>query len=464
MTISGLTVAAASTGVNASVAPAAPSGLAAGDLVIIFASIRATAATVNLPAGWTRLSPVSDNAQIFGRFWQAGDAMPTIAFTGGVANADTYARALKMTGAGLDTLTELAAVQLSNVSAQNIAYPALNLPGPNCLAIMALWKQDDATSLGTPAGWTAQGHTNMTTGDDMLSAWFTQLQTTEVDVIAGSVTVTGGVAAVSKGLMLAIKPAPTLTVTEVDLFPPRTLITVNGLTPGDDVNIYRVVAGERTLIRGGALTGATDPAFVVVDGELPFGIPMFYEAVVNGTATYASASDTYTLVGGKVVLSDAVTGDAAEFVIVAWDEKEYDRQASVFKVGGRNVVVVGELGMFESTMEIYFSAYSSTENFKALLNSATEGVLQLRRPSLAYDGVDCYVAVVSAREKRFSQDGSDPRRTWTLELAETESWSSGQVSKTFTLQDLADVYTGQTLSDLAGDYSTLLALAQADLS
>jgi hypothetical protein len=38
------------------------------------------------------------------------------------------------------------------------------------------------------------------------------------------------------------------------------------------------------------------------------------------------------------------------------------------------------------------------------------------------------------------------------------------LSRGYTLQDVADAYTGLTLADLAGDYATLLLLAQGDFS
>lgn len=469
MTISAITVGTAATGVNASVTPGTPSGLVAGDFMLIVAAIRnAGVGTVNTPTGWTSMGAV-DSLAMFGRFFQTGDVMPLITFAGGVANADTYARALKARGVAKDQLTESAANSTFNTSAQNISTPAYDLPGANHLLVMAAWKQDDATSLTTPslpAAWTAQGLTNMTTGDDMLVGLFTLLETTEQDVLAGSVTVTGGVSAIGRSLILGIRPEPTFAATEVDLFPPRVTLSITGLTNGDMVQIYRVANGERVLIRGGTLASATDPSFVVIDGEVPYGLPVYYVAAVNTTAEYSTSPVTYDLPGGKPVLSDAITGDSSQFVIVAWDEKAYDRQASIFKAGGRNVVVAGDVGQFESTMQIFFEAWSSSQAFLALLSSATENVLQLRAPSSEYEGVDCYIAVVAAAERRFSQDGTDARRMWVLTVTQTDEWSEGLVATAFTYQDLADFYAtaSGTYATLASDQATYLSTAIADWS
>lgn len=466
MTISDITVGTAGIGNGGLVSPGAPSGLQEGDFALIYAAIRNSGVgTPNTPTGWTRLTGAGINAAMFGKFWQSGDTWPsTVTFTGAVAGADTYARGLKARGVAKDTISENTALQQANSSAQNIAYPAYDVPGPNHLLVMGVWKQDDATSLSTPSGWTAQGLTSQTTGDDQLAALYTYLQTTETDITAGSITVTGGAAAISHAQIFAIRPAPTLVVTEFDLFPPTTAVTINGLTPGDDVVLYRVTAAGRTALRGGELTGATDPAFLVVDGELPFDELVAYLAVVNGSAEYQSGFVTYDLPGGKAVLSDAVTGQASECVIVSWPEKAYNRQASVFKVGGRNVVVVGEIGMFEGTIEVFFEAYSSTENFFELLSSATEGVLQLRRPSAAYDGIDCYLSVIGARERRYSQDGTDGRRVWVLDVAETEAWSAAQVAQAYTWQDVIDFYASGsgTWATLVSDHATWLDVLRAD--
>lgn len=255
-----------------------------------------------------------------------------------------------------------------------------------------------------------------------------------------------------------------ISAAEQGTYPPRVLVSVTGLTLGNDVEVYRVVGGERTLLRAGVGDNVTDTAFLVIDAELPFGVPVSYVAVVNGTTEYTTSAATHTLPGGKVAITDAVTGEAVEAVILSWPEKEYARRASLFKVGARNVVVSGDLGMFEGTIELFFEAYSSGQNLFETLADATEGIVQIRRPTAGYDGIDCYVAVLSARERRFSQDGSDERRTWVLDVAETEAWSSGLAAQGFTYADLEAAYTGLTYTALAGDYATYLALAQADLS
>jgi len=278
--------------------------------------------------------------------------------------------------------------------------------------------------------------------------------------------VTGGVSAVSKGFVLGINAAPAIAVLPQDVYPPRNLITVTGLTVGDQVAIYRVALGERVLIRAGSTDSATDPAFLRVDAELPFGTPVYYVAVVEDMEI-ASPSVIYTLPGGKVALSDAISGDAAEVVIGAWPEKAWDRDASVMRPGGRNVAVLQEVGQFESELELLTEADSSRENLTALLRSATNGIVQLRAPDvILYPGVDSFLVVLAFAERRFSQDGSDPRRLWRLTVAEVTGWAPELEATGFTYADLEAAYTGLTYANLAADYAgrTYLDLAQADLS
>ncbi|MBQ1042363.1 hypothetical protein KBX03_07575 [Micromonospora sp. C72] len=262
--------------------------------------------------------------------------------------------------------------------------------------------------------------------------------------------------------------AVAITATQQDVWPPRVLISVTGLTvtgTADSVDVYRETGGERTPVRAGSTSAVTDTAFLVIDAELPFGVPVTYVAVVDGNTEYSTGPTTYVLDNGKVAITDAINGSAAEVVILAWPDKTRTRQATVFRVGGRNAVVSGDLGMFEGDIELYVETTSGLENLIATLENATEGVVQIRQSGeKAYDGVDCYVAVLGVTERRWSQDGSDPRRRVVLNVAEVEGWAPALEARGTTLQDIANAYDGLTLQDIANDYPTLLDLAQADLS
>lgn len=259
---------------------------------------------------------------------------------------------------------------------------------------------------------------------------------------------------------------PALTVTTLDTYPPRNIVSATGLIPGDFITVERRVGGEYTTLRGADQAETGDYSFLITDAEFPFGIPVSYRATVESLyvgASLASDNATYELTGGKVALSDAITGNAAEVVITAWPTRTRSRQTSSFIVNGRTVVVAGPLGTGASEIEFFTETDSARDNFLELMETATAGVIQIRQ-SGPYSGVDCYVAVQSVTEDRWSQDGTDQRRLWTLSVVEVDPWSDAYETLGTTLQDVADAYFGLTLADLAGDYGSLLDLAQGDFT
>lgn len=449
------------TAVNASVTPVTHASTAVGDLVLVHASIRNSGTgTVNLPAGWSNLLNFG-NERLIGRIWQASDVIPAITFTGGVANADTIGQTATFRGVSAEVLTTIASsITQLNGSAANVATPALTVPLDRHLILAAIWKQDDITTIS--AFGNALGLSSVTAGDDAAQAWWYLIQTTAANIGSGTLTVTGGAAAISRAMILALKPAASFTATEQAVYPPRVLLSLTDLSIGDAVQLYRSVSGTRTAVRAATSAAVTDPSFLRVDAEVPFGVPVTYVAVVNGVE-YSTGATTYILPGGKVALSDAVTGLSAEVVIMAWPVREYQPRSTIFRVGGRNLVVTGPMGMFTGTIELYMETTSSVENLYALLAGATEGIVQMRQPG-GYDGVDSYVVAVAAPERRFSQDGTDERRIVALDVVQVESWTDALEATGFTYADLEAAYTGLTYADLATDYATYLDLAQADLS
>lgn len=466
MTITYVGAGTGAAAVNGAVTPGAITGVAAGDLVLIQASIRNTGTgTVNTPTGWATLV-TQGSMKLLGRFWEAGDSLPSVTFTGGVANADTIAQAIAFRGVAPDALTAGVTAHQANSSAANIAYPALDVPGASHAVVLAVWKQDDASALSTPASYTAVGLASTTAGDDAMQAMYYRIETTEADLGSGSITVTGGAAAVSAAVAITLHPAAAIAIDEQDTWPPRVLVSVTGLVAGlDTARIVRHVAGVETQIRAGSTGGvATDTSLVVLDAELPFGVPVQWKVIVNESARYESATATYTLVGGKVALSDAITGLSCEATIMAWDAKTRTRRSSVFAVGARTVVVAGDRGQFEGDVTFYFETEAARNDFEDLLTNATEGVIQIRQPG-GYSGIDSYVAIVSDSEQRYSQDGSDERREWTVHAVEVDGWAPALEAAGFTLADIYAFYgPAGTLADLAADYGTLLEVAQADWS
>ena len=206
-------------GNNASITPGAPAGAANGDALILMAAIRNSGTgTVDLPTGWTAIAE-SGNFRIMGRY-RTGVAAdtPTVTFTGGVANADTSAvilafRNLSIRATGTP-LTQL------NGSVQDIAYPALkrwNNGGThrytNDVVLVAGWKQDDWTSVAALAGFTEAVDASTITGNDQGFVIDYRIDTALTEVTAGSLVVTGGAAAISRSIVVALRPLGLIKVT-----------------------------------------------------------------------------------------------------------------------------------------------------------------------------------------------------------------------------------------------------------
>jgi len=235
--------------------------------------------------------------------------------------------------------------------------------------------------------------------------------------------------------------AATLSVVVQDTYPDRLLLTVQGLVDGNTFSITRRVAGStvRVPVRGADNLPMTSDAAVFVDAEEPFGVELTYTLTIDGIDA-ESELVTVTLAGGKVALSDAIAGNAAEVVILAWPDKSYEVPGSVFKVPGRNIVVSGQAGGWEGGLELVTETNDARANVIDLIGSATSGILQIR------------------------QAGSDPRRVLALDVVEVEPWAPGLASSTFTWADVAAAYTGETWADLAADYGSWLEVAQGDFS
>lgn len=199
-------------GVNASVAPSPPAGLQTGDTMYLLAAIRNSGAgTPNTPTGWAPLVDAG-NMRVFTKTAGASEAAPTVSFTGGVANADTTAqiaawRGVNPTPVGIPTT-------LLNGSGQNIDVPAITLPTTlnGGLNLWVGWKQDDWTSVDVVSGGTEIGEPDTTTGDDQGVVWDYRIlakTTSFVNLTARVFTVTGGVAAISRGATAVFQHALT---------------------------------------------------------------------------------------------------------------------------------------------------------------------------------------------------------------------------------------------------------------
>src|SRR5437870_974588 len=218
-----LGVGAAAAANNASVTPALPTGLVAGDLMIAYVTARGNG-TIGDPAGWTvRFEEqwyATDNlhkAQIAWRIFQTGDTAPAFTYTGGAAGDDVIGQIAAYRGADrVNPLADLGAIS-NNAAAQNIGPITGFTPtnaGNNGAVIVLGHKGDDWTSIAALSGdglaWVDIGQYSSTAGNDASIVWNHAIYSGAPPTItAKTFTVTGGTSTTGAGKMISIKTAGT---------------------------------------------------------------------------------------------------------------------------------------------------------------------------------------------------------------------------------------------------------------
>lgn len=237
----------------AAITPGAAAGMAAGDCELLFTAIRDSGFSYVTgvagrrkvltydQTGWTRLAEfggVNGCFQLWGRTWQSTPLTPPpeLVPEGGAAGDTISAQTCAFRY--VQPVIHTAALGQTNTSAVDIAYPGLGIIRPSCVALLAMQREDDWTSVASPAGWTEIGEPDSTLGGDQGLAWYYQIQTTATNTTAGSAVVTGGTG-VSRSIVISlISDVQTLTVTRA----------INGAVTshptGADVRLWR--AGRAT--------------------------------------------------------------------------------------------------------------------------------------------------------------------------------------------------------------------------
>lgn len=258
--------------------------------------------------------------------------------------------------------------------------------------------------------------------------------------------------------------AAAIAVSANSAYPPQVTVEATNLVAGNTVSVYRSLAGDRTVLRGADELLQADPSLVVFDAEEPFGTPITYVLVVDGADVAVSAPITVMLPGGKVVVSDAITGLAVETIITAWPDRTHDRPGTQYRVGGRTVIVSSPRGSGTEDVEFLTETETARLAMDALLDAATSNILLVRQPG-GYPGVDGYYAVTNDVESRVAQDGKLERRLWTMSLVGSDPWAPALVAAASnTYQQVTDEYVGLDYLDLHDDFATYLDMDIFDWS
>lgn len=234
---------------NAAITPGAAAGMAAGDCEILLVAVRDStgfawpggvaerrALLVGDQTGWKRLARfggANGCLQLWARTWRDNTLTPPPLLTPQSSVAGDTISAQMCAFRYVQPVTHTVALAKVNAAATNIDYPGLGIIRPSCVGILAAQREDDWTSVASPAGWTEIGEPDSTLGGDQGIAWYYQIQTTPTNTDAGSLVVTGGSGISRATVVSLISDVQTLTVTRA----------VNGAVTshpaGADVRLWR---------------------------------------------------------------------------------------------------------------------------------------------------------------------------------------------------------------------------------
>jgi hypothetical protein len=252
--------------------------------------------------------------------------------------------------------------------------------------------------------------------------------------------------------------------------PQAVLVTVTGLSAADSVNVWREPpSSARRIVRGGLDLDDPPDTLLLVDVEPELGRPLVYVAEYwpTGVAVPVEVSAAPVTVpdlpGGRHhVLSDPYSGDAV-LVDVLYDDDERVQPARVSILQAQGQAYPVAITDVRTVDNGNLSAFTRdrTETLQ-LVELLADGRPIVSRHS--NDGCDIpageVLVILDAGRSRRTRDGD---RRWSLPFQVIDTPDPTLQLTLTTLQDLADLYTGLTLTDLAGDYATLLQLAQDDL-
>lgn len=485
MTISLVSTGALSQG-TVTVTPAYGSGVTAGNLALLAVlSGHPSESIPQTPSGWTQVDTISGGGGAFGagtgprrmtwfaRILLGSDAAPTTVIptaTGSVISAriqifsrsgGTGWRWGSSTGADITSGTAFSDTGVTALSWATGDFACFGYGLPVSTA--------SATAEAVTAAGITFGAVTEAADDQVTSGNAGRLVLASCSVTAGSATVdpvvTATLAVASTGVVGVIRlrqatAALTATAQAGSVFPPRVLTSLTGMLAEQisTASVYRVVGSTQTPVRAAtAVAVAGTDALLRVDAEQPFGVATSYGASltdVNGdTWTVTSGSITST-VTAAYVLSDAVQGFGAPVAVEDWPSRNRDRNASVFNVGGRLIVVSRPRSGFQGSVTLRTDVLADGNSLQQALNTATEGVVQLRAQS-TNARFDCYIVAVSDAERPRWYDDVE---WWDLTVVQADPWPDTLEAAGFDLADIAANYT--SLLDISNANATMLILAQ----
>lgn len=193
-----------------------------GQLMVLAVACRNVSAIVGCSTvGWEELTSGISSLKLFGKIATAADvanlaaAAPTATVSGGAAGDDLIAQVATFSGATVRVFGDNLGGISINGSAADIIYNSRVSSRVNALYILAALKATPWTSVATASGMTEIAEVQSTVGNDAGLVWdYLYSGATVSGVPGGSLVVTGGIAAVSRSVVVALDTnVQTLTVT-----------------------------------------------------------------------------------------------------------------------------------------------------------------------------------------------------------------------------------------------------------
>ncbi|MFJ6841340.1 hypothetical protein ACIQRE_01575 [Streptomyces griseoluteus] len=469
------------------VAPGLPAGAAAGQLAVLqVVSGHSSDFVPSTPSGWTLAGSLSGGGGTFGantgprrltffmRVLVGGDTAPTTAIPAGSSGSMIGARIVTLArtaGTGWRWAVTFGQDTVSHTAFSAACASALTFKAGDYALLGYAWPAQAVTASARAAAAAGITFTAATArlSDAVTSGTGARLTLADSSVTAGSgsqaPTLTSTLSAATTGVagLLRVREASSaLAVTGQSVFPPRNLVSATGLT-GDDIttiSLLRQVNGVQVPVRAATGIDVTgQPAFLRVDAEQPFGVPMTYAAVltdVNGAQwTVTSAAITSTVTSD--VISDAIQGVGAAVRIESPLEWKRDRNATTLSVNGRLITVGRPRSGRSGTLTVRTESDNAGDDLNDLLDALTEGVLLVRK-QVSLPRLDGTYALLDDTE---SPNWYDEFRWFSLSIVQADDWPDVMEAAGYTLADVAANFS--TLGDIAAFFTgPLLAIAQYD--
>lgn len=283
-----------------SIAPGIPAGMAAGGFMLL--AVHTPNQAVTTPTGWTQVtsSPVSTGTantaggtrlSLYYRFWQSGDAAPTVSVSGGtVTNGRIFGYS------GVDPTTPFDATPVATTLATastTLTWNGITTVTANCLIFMASARDQDLNNTAAVSGYTNANLTSLTERNDQVVNTGVGGGVAVVDGFKSTAGATGNTTAtqtssIAVSLTVALRPAP------------------NAYTLTAQAGSYTLTGQSATLSRNRTLTASagsyslTGQSAVITHALAVTGYTLTAQA-----GSYAVTGQSATLTKGRVLTAQA---------------------------------------------------------------------------------------------------------------------------------------------------------------